>query len=116
MRLKGGLVGNPNLNGANGIELVEGVPSKHVFVNVVDFDYKSLYPYVKFTRSVTGPTQIGRLLIPHRISKKQNPLDTPNYIPGAEFISDYIAQDWLNLGEVWFNLPSVDDIEKELDL
>lgn len=116
LRLKGGLVGNPNLNGANGIELVEGVPSKHVFVNVVDFDYKSLYPYVKFTRSVTGPTQIGRLLIPHRISKKQNPLDTPNYIPGAEFISDYIAQDWLNLGEVWFNLPSVDDIEKELDL
>lgn len=116
MRLKGGLVGNPNLNGENGIDLIEGVHSKHVFANVVDFDYKSLYPFVKYTRSVTGPTQIGRLIIPHRISPKQNPLDTPNYIPGAEFISDYIAQDWLHFGSVWFNLPTLDEIEGELDL
>ena len=115
-RLKGGLVGNPNLNDENGIELVEGVPSKHVFRNAVDFDYKALYPYVKYTRSVTGPTQIGRLIIPHRVSPKQNPLDTPGYIPGAEFISDYIAQDWLWFGNVWFNLPSVEDAEKELGL
>lgn len=116
LRLKGGLVGNPNLNGENGVELVEGVPSKHVFKRAVDFDYKSLYPYAKYTRSITGPTQIGRLIIPTRVSRKQNPLDTPNYIPGAEFMSDYIAQDWLHLGEVWFNLPSLEEIEDQLDL
>lgn len=116
IRLKGGLVGNPNLNLPYGIELVDGIPSKHVYKNAIDFDYKSLYPYVKYTRSVTGPTQVGRLIIPHRVSKKQNPLNTPNYIPGAEFISDYISQDWFNFGSVWFNLPTIAEAEKELGL
>lgn len=123
--LPGGLVGNPNNNSANGLELIEGVPSKHFFDEVMDEDYSSEYPWAKYTRSLSRSTQIGRLIIPHKVSKYQNMLplgqikrkeDTRYYIPGAEFTSDYISQDWLSLGAAWFNLPLTDEMNRLVDL
>lgn len=114
LKLKGGLVGNPNLNSCNGEELIPGVPSKHVFKHVVDMDYASEYPWAKFTRSISESTQYGRLIIGEKISDRQNTHNTKNYIPGAEFISDYISQDIISLGEVWFKLPSVEDTISQL--
>ena len=82
-------------------------------------DYASEYPWVKCTRSVSRSTQIGRLIIPERISPYQNmlplgqqkrPADNRAYIPGAEFTSDYISQDWLSFGATWFNLPLADEM------
>ena len=117
--LPGGLVGDPDNNSQNGIELVKGVPSKHFYGEVTDMDYASEYPWVKCTRSVSRSTQIGRLIIPERISPYQNmlplgqqkrPADNRAYIPGAEFTSDYISQDWLSFGATWFNLPLADEM------
>lgn len=117
--LPGGLVGNPDNNSENGTELIKGVPSKHFYDDTVDMDYASEYPWVKHTRSVSRSTQIGRLVIPKKVSPYQNllplgqqkrPADNRAYIPGAEFISDYISQDWLSFGAVWFNLPLADEM------
>ena len=126
--LPGGLVGNPDNNFANGTELIDGIPSKHVFDHVMDEDYASEYPWAKFTRSLSRSTQVGRLIIPHKVSKYQNLLplgqvkrkeDTKYYIPGAEFTGDYLSQDYLSLGAAWFNLPLTDEcgeiIDKMLD-
>lgn len=122
--LPGGLVGNPDFNSANGTELIDGVPSKHVFDEVMDEDYASEYPWAKFTRSLSRSTQAGRLIIPKKVSEYQNVLplgqqkrksDNKMYIPGAEFTSDYISQDYLMFGSVWFNLPFVDEMEKLVD-
>lgn len=116
--LQGGAVGNPDFNQANGEELIPGIKSKHIFDEVMDEDYASEYPWAKFTRSLSRSTQIGRLIIPHKVSEYQNMLplgqqkrkeDIRLYIPGAEFTADYISQDYLSFGACWFNLPMVEE-------
>ena len=122
--LLGGLVGNPNNNSPNGVELFDNTKSKHIYRFVMDMDYSSEYPWVKFTRSISRSTQIGRLVIPNKISIMQNKLplgqlkrkeESMQYIPGAEFTSDYISQDYLSFGMVWFNLPSCNEMYKILN-
>ena len=122
--LPGGLVGNPNYNMANGTELIKGIYSKHVFDDSMDQDYASEYPWAKYTRSLSRSTQICRLVIPKKISDFQNTLpmgqekrkeDIRAYIPGAEFTSDYISQDYLMFGSAWFNLPLVDECNDLID-
>lgn len=122
--LPGGLVGNPDNNSANGTELIKGIPSKHVFDHVMDEDYASEYPWAKYTRSLSRSTQIGRLIIPHKVSKYQNMLplgqvkrkeDIKYYIPGAEFTSDYLSQDYLSFASAWFNLPLSDECGDIID-
>ncbi len=124
LRLPGGLVGDPNLNSANGAELIQGVHSKHVYTDAFDADYSSEYPWAKYTRSISRSTQIGRLIIPDKISPYQNMLpfnkpkrkiDNSNYLPGAEFTGDYLSNDILSFGTVWFNLPFAEDCSKMID-
>ena len=121
--LQGGLVGDPDNNIANGTELIKGVHSKHVFDDVLDMDYSSEYPWAKFTRSLSKSTQIGRLIIPEKISDKQNVLplgmqkryaDMKYYTPGGEFVSDYLSGDVLQFGNVWFGLPDVSEMQEKL--
>ncbi|MCM1295210.1 MAG: hypothetical protein NC311_06685 [Muribaculaceae bacterium] len=121
--LPGGMVGDPDYNSTNGTELIEGIASKHVFDQVMDMDYASEYPWAKFTRSLSRSTQIGRLIIPKKISERQNTLpmgqekrieEIRAYLPGAEFTADYISHDILALGNVWFGLPTVTEMDKML--
>lgn len=121
--LPGGLVGNPDYNSPNGLELIPGVPSKHVFDDVMDMDYASEYPWAKYTRSMSKSTQIGRLIIGEKISDRQNVLpmgqekrieEINTYLPGAEFTADYISHDILSFGNVWFGLPTVGEMEQML--
>lgn len=121
--LPGGMVGNPDYNSANGTELIEGIASKHVFDQVMDMDYASEYPWAKYTRSLSRSTQIGRLIIPKKISDRQNTLpmgqekrieEIRAYLPGAEFTADYISHDIMALGNVWFGLPTVTDMDRLL--
>lgn len=110
IRLQGAIVGHPNLNSRNGMELVDGIQSKHVFDDPMDSDFAAEYPWEKYVRSISRSTQYGRLIIPKKISDRQNEYDFPNYIPGAEFTSDYISHDFVSMGNVWFNLPTSDEV------
>lgn len=121
--LQGGMVGNPDLNTANGTELIVGVQSKHFFDDVQDLDFASEYPWAKVTRSLSKSTQFGRLIIPDRISSRQNSLpmgmtkravDLKYYTSGGEFVADYVSGDIISLGSVWFNLPSINEMNEEL--
>lgn len=123
LKLQGGLVGNPNQNLANGTEFIDGLKSKHIQDDVQDMDYASEYPWAKYTRSMSKSTQFGRLIIPDKISDRQNSLpmgmtkrfeDMKYYTPGAEFTSDYISNDVVQFGNVWFGLPTVDELSKML--
>ena len=123
LALPGGMVLSPDFNSANGAELVKGIRSKHVFDDVMDMDYASEYPWAKYTRSLSKSTQIGRLIIPHRISDKQNYLplgqekrieEINAYLPGAEFVEDYISHDIFSFGNCWFNLPTVTEMDELL--
>lgn len=117
--LMGGMVGSPDNNMANGVELIDGAPSKHIHDDVLDMDFASEYPWAKYTRSMSKSTQFGRLIIPERISDRQYQLplgqekrekDAIYYTSGSEFTSDYLSGDILSLGNVWFNLPSISEM------
>ena len=119
--LQGGVVGNPDFNLPNGEVLIQGIHSKHVHHDVMDMDYSSEYPYAKITRSISRSTQVGRIIIPVKVSQYQNMLplgkqkrkeDLKLYVPGAEWISDYLSQDYLSFGTCWYNLPFVDECEE----
>lgn len=123
LAIPGGMVLSPDFNSNNGVELIPGVPSKHVFDDIMDMDYASEYPWAKYTRSLSKSTQIGRLIIPKRISMRQNVLpmgqekrieEINAYLPGAEFVEDYISHDIFNFGNVWFNLPTVTEMDQML--
>lgn len=125
LTLPGGLVADPDLNTATGVEIINGVLSKHIYDHVMDMDFASEYPWVKFTRSITKSTQLGRLIIPRKVSDYQNVLpmgqvkriDHINmYLPGAEFTADYISGDILSFGKTWFNLPTVTEMNNKLQL
>lgn len=123
IKLQGGVVGNPNQNIENGVELTSGVFSKHVQDDVMDMDYASEYPWAKYTRSMSMSTQYGRLIIGEKISDRQYVLplgmekrfsDRKYYMPGAEFVSDYLSGDIISFGNTWFNLPTVDELNKRI--
>ena len=123
IKLQGGLVGNPDNNLPNGAELIQGTRSKHIVLDVLDMDYASEYPWAKYTRSLSMSTQFGRLIIGEKISDRQNvlpmgmqkrPDDAMSYIPGAEFVMDYLSGDVVQFGNVWFGLPEVEEMDRML--
>lgn len=111
-KLGGGMVMSPHLNNHNGV-IILGEKSKNLYILVVDMDFTAEYPNVKITRNCGMETEIGRLVIESKVSDEQDTFKNAIYLPGAEFISDYIAKDWLSMGRAYFNLPSVDDIIKK---
>jgi DNA polymerase elongation subunit (family B) len=111
--LGGGIVGDPTLLVNAGEEIIPGIKSNAVWRWLLDFDYASEYPWAKITRNLGKETEIGRLIISKRISERQNPFNKDIYLPGAEFISDYISEDYISMGNVYFSLPSSQDLIKE---
>ena len=123
LKLMGGMVGNPDNNIANGTEIITGIKSKHIYDDVLDMDFASEYPWAKFTRSLSKSTQFGRLIIPGKISDRQNCLplgqqkrqeDQKYYTNSSEFISDYISGDVISFANVWFGLPTVTEMNEKL--
>lgn len=121
--IPGGMVADPDFNTECGVELIAGTKSKHVFQHIMDMDFASEYPWAKYTRSLSKSTQIGRLIIPEKISDRQNTLpmgqkkriqEIKAYLPGGEFVSDYLSQNIVALGNTWFNLPTVSDLHAKL--
>lgn len=114
----GAIIGHPNLNSNIGAPLFKNVFSKHIFDFSMDYDFAAEYPKAKVTRSITKETQYGRLIIGEKISDRQNTYNSKQYLPGGEFVSDYISGDMLSFGNTWFNLPTTDEmasiIEKKL--
>jgi DNA polymerase elongation subunit (family B) len=114
-KFEGALVGDPLLNGHNGME-INGRQSKYIYENVIDYDFSSMYPNIICSFNIFTSTQYGRLLIPDKVYDGENPLKQGNYDRGGEFMDNYHTHDFIQTGTRWFNLPSIEnmiyDIEK----
>ena len=117
------MVADPDFNTESGIELILGSKSKHVFEHIMDMDFAAEYPWAKYTRSLSKSTQIGRLIIYEKVSDRQNTLpmgqkkriqEIKAYLPGGEFVSDYLSQNIIALGNTWFNLPTISQLHEKL--
>jgi len=111
MSLPGAVVGDPNLNAAEGIELF-GSRSSRMFKLTCDFDYSSMYPNAKITANIASHTQWGRLIIPEKVLPNENPDNNPKFMRAGKFIEDYETGDMAKIG-AWFGLPTKEMMIKE---
>lgn len=92
---RGAFVASPLLNKALGI-MINGMRSKYVFENVIDFDLTSLYPSIILAFNVDATTQIGRI--------ESEDFDSPR------FMDDVVSRDYINIGKTYFDLPNITDM------
>lgn len=108
-RFEGALVGDPLLNGHNGM-IINGRKSKYIYENVMDFDYSAMYPNIICAFNIFISTQYGRLLIPDKVYESENVQDQLNYDRGGEFIDNYLTDNVVQTGSRWFNLPTIEEM------
>ena len=115
----GAVVGDPELNEKVGTK-VFGKPSKYIFRYVIDEDFSSFYPWTTISYNISPATMLGKLLIDDQYyhgNVKSVYEDDPalKFECGKEFVENYITKDVTRLGMNWFNLPSIEEMVKELD-
>ena len=98
-KFRGAFVSSPLLNRHNGI-VINGKKSKYIFENVIDMDLSSLYPSIILAFNIDTSTQFGRILMSNDIGEDLAP----------EFIDYLISQNYLEIGNKYFNLPTATEI------
>lgn len=113
----GALVADPMLNSPNGI-MIFGKNSAFVYDYVTDEDFSAMYPSVIIAFNVTAATLIGKLVLDIPVEKvkqfyEMSDKDIRRFDAGREFIENYISQNPGLVGNIWFNLPTSEDLIAE---
>lgn len=78
--------------------------------NLVDYDYKSLYPSIMIEFNIAPNTQIGKILIDYQIWKDENKYRLHGFDRGGKFLDDFQTQNWIHICNRWFGLASYKDL------
>ena len=82
----------------------------NIFNNLVDSDFKSLYPSIIRAFNDFGHTQIGMIIIDQVIHAKENRTHYEYYTRGGQYIEDLQSHSWLEFAERWFGLLGFKDL------
>ena len=76
--------------------------------NLNDFDFKRLYPSITQQYNIAPYTQIGKLSIPDKVWKDENPhgYAGKDFERATVFLENLVSGDYLSFCHRWFNLPS----------
>lgn len=116
----GAIVADPELNGNNGIYLF-GLSSKYIYDFVFDEDFTAMYPSVTIGFNVSAPTLIGKLVIENMTLKNVKQFyeltgkDIDRFDAGREFIENYLCENAGMVGNVYFNLPTLEDMINDIE-
>lgn len=131
----GAYVADPLLNEHNGIEIIKGTKSMHVYKNVFDLDLSSLYPSIISAFNLDSETFKGRyFLIDDKIKQKAKSEynfqsvfdstagktndagdeDSETKDLGLVIADELIAQNRTEIGSLFFDLPTVEQAIKDL--
>lgn len=123
-KFKGAYVMNPKHMSSTGFKLL-GKLAQFIHTHVVDFDITSEYPTAIIIMNASNETMVGKVFF-------ENPEDIIiaiypefNFVdkerekysmdPGNFLLEIYSQGDVLNLGEIFLNLPSIEDVIIEVD-
>ena len=131
----GAYVGDPNLNDFCGIVDSTGHKSMFIFEHVFDEDFSSLYPSIIRAFNIDVNSQVGKFfLIDDHIKEKltnefgydglfsvsknieaKSDADTSTNDIGPTLTDSLESQDWIRIGEKYFDLPSSAQVMKDLE-
>ena len=112
----GALVGKP-INTSDYAKLKINGRSIWICDNLMDFDFKSLYPSIIGELNIAPNTQIGRIVIPDKVYKFENMynIEEGKYSRSGEFIENMVTDNVIDFCSRWFNLEGVSDFLNTID-
>lgn len=112
----GALVGKP-INTNDYAKLKINGRSIWICDNLMDFDFKSLYPSIIGELNIAPNTQIGRIVIPDKVYKFENMynIEEGKYSRSGEFIENMVTDNVIDFCSRWFNLEGVSDFLNTVD-
>lgn len=113
-KFPGALVGDPLNNSNYSKETLFGVPI-NIIRNLIDFDYKSLYPSILMEFNIAPNTQIGIINIANKVWKGENPFGYEKYFRGGQFIEDFKSGVFIEFCERWLHLAGYKDFIKDME-
>lgn len=87
----------------------------NIMDNLDDFDFKALYPSTEREFNIAPNTQIGKVMIPDKIYKYENPSGSNMYDRGAKYIEDLTSNDIISFCHRWLLYPSFLEWLSDLD-
>ncbi len=123
-KFKGAYVMNPKHMTSTGYKLL-GKLAQFIHEHVVDFDITSEYPTAIIIMNASNETMVGKVFFENPEDIKIEIYPEFNFVdkerekysidPGEFLLEIYSEGDILNLGEIFLDLPSVDEVMREVD-
>ena len=113
-RIRGALVGDPkNTNDYSKLK----IRGKAILVvdNLVDFDYKAMYPSISIENNFSPHTQIGKIEIPDKIYEHENRLGIEVWNRSEEYSEAITTQNILLLCSRWFRLANYRELIHDVE-
>ena len=113
----GAIVGIPtNTDDYSKMHLPDGTPL-WVCENLVDYDFKSLYPSIMGELYIAPNTQIGRIMIDEKVYNNENAygIEESKYSRSGEFIENMVTDNYIEYCHRWFHLANINEILDDID-
>lgn len=98
----GALVGDPKNNSDYSKKVINGQVC-NIVDNSDDFDFKSLYPSDARQYNMAPNTQIGKIIIPDKVHRLEDPFHNEFYDRGAQYLEDFTSADYVSFCHRWLN-------------
>lgn len=85
-----------------------------LFNNLVDFDFKALYPSTMRQMNMAPNTIIGFVDIPTQVYENENRYNLERFVRGGSFLEDLQCHVYLEWGSRWFHLADYETLYNEV--
>ena len=112
----GALVGDPTRTNDYSKMKIDG-RAIWVCENLLDYDFKSLYPSLMGEYNIAPNTQIGKIVIDDKIYKNENyyNIEPEKYSRGGEFIENMVTDNMIEFCHRWFHLGNITEVLDDID-
>ena len=83
--------------------------------NLIDYDFKALYPSIINEFNIAPNTQIGRIEIDEKVYDHENTYSQENYSRSGEFLENMVTDNTIEFSHRWFKLASFKEFLHDMD-
>ena len=82
--------------------------------NVLDFDYKALYPSETDEHNIAPNTQIGKIIMKDQIWKGENARKSDMFERSGDFLDHFSSHNWLQIGHRYLGLATYKEMMDDI--